>query len=244
MGNVGVLDVNVWDDPTRTLTTTKFPFWSAIITQIEEAISIAADTSVYVDIQPLSGEVWLVFLDAYYEKGPAKVTYHDYDGSTRRFQTECYVRDGTYGLYAPLLTGLCKILTNGLFASLRFRNAGSSEGTGCYGYSGFKLSQPLWQPERVSGLQVPPFKRPLNGRMVAFSSLRDKAYVNPDDEIAYHLYSEDLARCPTTGHVVERAEYHVLEKDLVANIDAFKKDPDTTGWRRIFDKLAEEGISL
>ena len=222
----------------------KFPFWSAIVTQTQGDVSVAAGASVYVDVQPPSGETWLVFFDAYLEQATTAAYYYDYDGSTRRLHVRCRVDNDDYGLHSPLLTGLCKILTNSRYASLRFYNWSASDRAGCYGYSGFKLSQPLWRPERLGGLQVPPFKRPLNGRKVAFSTLKDKAYINSDGEIAYHLYDEDLARCPLKGDVVERAEHHVLEKDLVAHITTFQNDPDGTGWKRCFQKLAEEGISI
>lgn len=233
----------VWGYANRTLTQAKFPFWSAIITQTQGSFSVPASTETYVNIQPPAGETWIVTITVDYPwsntaSGNWSIRYYDYDGTTRRPHAHSAINTG-YPVNNPIV--IQRILTNSLYASIGIWNNIASSYTAYYGYSGFKLSQPRWTTQKVNAVETP-FKR--QAPNVAFPQLAQKAYLNPDNKVAYHLITEVLAVDPVKNVPVETAEYHILEDDLVAKLAEFKTKPQETGWDKIFTKLAQEGISL
>jgi hypothetical protein len=248
---------DVWAYPTRDLTRTQFPFWSAIITQAASNVSIAAGSSGTVLIQPPAGETWLIWLDFHfldYTSGDY-IIYKSYDGTTyydqNRFQT-----GGSYGDMLPHL-GLLKVLTNSLYAAMAVSNASTASHYFYYGYSGFKLSQPLWTPKPVSPMPALPWKRKTD--LVLPSAIADldkyKAEVlgvDPNKPNEYGLaviLEEDtpLAVDPNTGFPVERFTAYVkadVLADYIAKFKAKTADPVLTGYRKYLDKWKVEGIDF
>jgi hypothetical protein len=247
----------VWSYAARTLTQAKFPFWSAIITQNAGSVSVPAYATVYVDIQPPTGEVWLLHVSASeytanssYEKG---VGYGDFDGTTLRLHERHYSVSTT----GVRLGGL-KILSNSLYARLSFYSYYAA-GTGYYGYSGFKLSQPIWTPKRVGEftLDPKPWKKPTTLSLpdpikplqkYAFEMLElDPS--KPDEYVLGVVLEEDtvLAVDPDTGFPVERLTAVVKADDLVNIISGIKAgtlNPVATGYKKHLEKWAREGIKL
>lgn len=233
----------VWTRTTRELTQAKFPFWSAIITQTQGSISVPASSSAFVNIIPSPGEAWWVEIACVclFDSSGDYVRYFDYDGTTARLHIEDAELGGYKDNYQRLV--LTRYLTNTLYARLEMYNASSSVQTGYYGYSGFKMSNPQWSAKKTeSAILNVPFKRPVKD--VAIPQLAAKAYLNPENKIAYHLATEVLAVDPDKNVPVETVEYHVLEEDLVQKLTEFKANPEKTGWKKIFDKLVQEGTVL
>lgn len=233
----------VWTRNERALTQAKFPFWSSIITQVQGSISVPAGTSTYVNIQPPAGETWVVEIAAGVDTaGINKLNYCDFDGTTERKHTGMFVNSTTVNV--PIMS-LTRIISNALYAKLSYANTRTFADTAYYGYSGFKLSQPQWTPVRLKIESYNPFKRPVPEKYtLAFLNLREKAYLNPEGKVAYHLATEVLSIDPVKNVPVETVEYHVLEEDLVKGLTDFKSRPKETGWEKIFNLLDKEGITL
>jgi len=223
---------DIWTYPTRELTQAQFPFWSAIITQTQGSVTVPHDAAAYVDIQPPAGETWLLWIDWFlYHTTPGyvlSVTYMDYDGVTRRFQRGRR-RDPTtnydYGHFAYTEgLGVMKVLTNSLYGSLySYHNTGVDQTT-YYGYSGFKLSKPLWSPKHLSNpnLSPKPWKRRLTRALPSeVSVLEPYACEVYDEEVGGYIpvimLEEDtpLAVDPTTNFPVERLTVHVTPEKLI-----------------------------
>ncbi|RLI46532.1 hypothetical protein DRO69_02810 [Candidatus Bathyarchaeota archaeon] len=239
---------DVWSYSERTLTQTKFPFWSAIIEQTQGEVSVAAASTSYVNIQPPSGETWLLFIDATDAGSDTSTAYCDYDGSTRRIHT-FMGSGGTCGRGS-----LVKILTNSLYASLRLQNFSTASKTFYYGYSGFKLSKPIWKPRRLN-TNDPPWKR-------VPSQYPIPKEVEPLKKYIVDVYDHDLRKyrqaiiCEEDtplavnekGFPVERLTVICFVNDFIERIlKPYKEgtlDLKASGWKKYFDKWAEEGISL
>jgi hypothetical protein len=204
----------VWGYASRTLTQAKFPFWSSIIAQTGSVFSVAGTSISYVSIQPVPGETWLVWIDCLIQAtaSASMVRYYDYDGATARLHVHQQT-GGSYGDVQPHI-GLLKVLTNSLYARLAFENNGTASVYGSYGYSGFKLSQPIWKPKPVSPMSGLPWKRktdlPLPPAISALDKFKAEVLgVDPSRPNDYGLaviLEEDtpLAVDPNTGFPVER----------------------------------------
>lgn len=238
----------------------KFPFWSAIITQTQNAVSVAAGASGSVVIQPPSGETWLVWIDEYFDSTTSgnEIEYQFYSGSAISTHNESWTL-GSYGIAAPTL-GVLKILTNSSFGRLYAYNKASAAVYFYYGYSGFKLSKPLWNPTPTSNAlsaDLKPWKRPATSPLPsAISALSDFAFdilgADPsrhNDYATAIILEEDtpLAIDSNTNFPVERYTA-VVKADVLANLIAqFKAgtaDPVATGYKKYLDKWAQMGIKL
>jgi hypothetical protein len=254
----------VWSYPTRLLTQTKFPFWSAIITQIEGSVSVPGSSAAYVNIQPPSGEVWLVWIDFTFSGFlgySSSITYYDYDGTTARIHRgfgQAVTANSNYGYYLSSYgMGVVKILSNTLYARLGYQNSQSSASTGYYGYSGFKLSQPIWSPKRLSDNPGKPWKKPTTLTLPdPIKPLQKYACemlgldpARPEEYTLGVILEEDtpLALDPATGFPVERLTVVAKADDLadiISGIKAGMLDPITTGYKKYLDRWASEGIKL
>jgi len=206
------------------------PFWSAIITQQYASISVAAASWGVVDIQPPVGETWLLYLTT---GGNADwlrfIQYRDFDGVTER---EHYVTaiDDAYERVKG--TSIIKILTNSLYGRLRYYNAyGTAAVTATYGYSGFKLSQPLWSPVRMHNSEPKKWKRGLTTPLPdEISVLTPYAVELWDHETQSYIPSiileEDtvLAKDPATDFPIERLTSYTTIENLL-NILRQRDDP-------------------
>jgi hypothetical protein len=254
-GGGGATPADFWGYPTRTLTQSKFPFWSAIITQQAGSVTVPAGATVYVTIQPPAGETWLI--DLLYSVDGANMfyIYSDFNGAT--------ARDHGY-VSATIYTGatyleLTRILTNSLYARLGFMNTGTVSRTGVYGYSGFKLSKPLYSLARdISNPDPPrPWKKPATlplPPIIAGLHPYAREFLEIDiNRLNYYvlgiLLEEDtpLAHDPDTGFPVERLTVVVPADTLADMIGKFKTgelDPVKTGYKKYLDKWKQEGIKL
>jgi len=240
------------------LAVAKVPFWSAVITQTRGSITVLNNTVGYVDIQPPPGETWWVFIVlswAKKEAGSYSITYYyDYDGTNARLHA--FSAQYHYGIvFVPLY--VARILTNSLYARLGFYNyTGTTYSDGCYGYSGFKLSRPLWSPRRVND-SAKPFKLktdlPLPDPIKPLDKYKCLILgINPDKPDDYDLaiiLEEDtpLAVDPNTGFPVERYSAYVSATALADLILKFKRgelDPVKAGYKKYLDKWKAEGIKL
>jgi hypothetical protein len=248
---------DTWNYPNRDLTRTQFPFWSAIITQNEGSISAASGVTSVVNIQPPTGETWLVWLDFFLDDYTAGncVFYDDYNGVNVRYHN-FFDSGGTYGDRKPHL-GLLKVLTNSLYARIGCLNAAASARYFYYGYSGFKLSQPLWSPKRDMSMPALPWKRPRTSALPSSIAALDKYAwdilgvdpARPNEYALSIILEEDtpLAIDPVSGFPVERFTAVVkadVLADLIAKFKAGTLSPDATGYRKYLDKWKAEGINL
>jgi len=199
----------------------KFPFWDAIITQTYGSVDIPAGTGATVTIQPPVGETWLVDIDFVLETSVAdcEVGYRDFDGITARYHT-WFISKGVYGSVRPHI-GVRKILTNTLYAQLFGYNADAVARLLNYGYSGFKLSKPLWSAKRVNPLSKPwkqrltkPFPEEIKG-LEKYGA--DVFIALTGEYVSSIILEEDtvLAVDPVTGFSIERLTAFVTVKNLM-----------------------------
>jgi hypothetical protein len=185
------------------------------------------------------------------ESNNSILTYNDYDGSTSRSHVS-YKTGGSYGSVRPHL-GVLKILTNSLYARLEFNNTTANAGNGYYGYSGFKLSQPIWTSKKTSDAAasprpwnkpteqlIPDMLKPLSKHIVDVWSDAQEEYVQ-----AIVLEKDTvLAVDPDTNFPVERLDAVILVQDFLKGLADFKAKPAETGYKKYFDKWALEGITV
>jgi hypothetical protein len=244
---------DIWNYPTRELTITKFPFWSAIIAQTYGTVSLPPNLMTYVIIQPPSNETWLVWIDFYMDTTTqnSEVLYHDYDGSTGHRHTSCRT-GGTYGSIMPHL-GVLKILTNSLYARLAFNNVSASSLLGYYGYSGFKLSQPIWTSKKTSDAAASPrpwnkpTEQPIPDMLKPLSKYIADVWSDVQEEYVQAIVLEKdtvLAVDPDTNFPVERLDVVISVQDFLKGLADFKAKPAETGYKKYFDKWASEGIVI
>jgi len=250
-GAVGATAEEIWTYETRELTQTKFPFWSAIIQQSGYAPSIAAGTTANYDIQPPANETWLIWIAAsiYAAAAGCWTMYSQFDGTTAVYHVSNY-QAGTYGmLRVPLYA--YRVLTNSLYARVSIRNASGISVSASYGYSGFKLSEPLWRPKKVSNPGMPSWKRGLTVELpTEIAALEPYAAEVWDLEKAAYvpviMLEEDtpLATDPNTGFPIERCTVYVTTEDLVRMLPDIKANPIETGYEKYLAKWKEEGIEI
>jgi hypothetical protein len=244
---------DVWNYPVRTLTQAKFPFWSAIITQTGDSGNLPGGASVDIDIRPPPGETWLVFLTvggtSHLESGDIIITYNRHDGTTP-------IPHGTTTFHAKPFVNIA-ILTNSMWGRLHIYNTSNITRRFAYGYSGFKLSQPLHTVIHLDHRAIP-FKvekpdLPLPEPIKVLDKYKALIYgLDPDKPFEYALgviLEEDtpLAVDPNTGYVVERKSVYVLASklaDLVARFKSGELDYVLAGYEPYLKKWKAEGIDL
>jgi len=250
---------DVWQYQTRTLTQAKFPFWSAIITQTYGSVSIAAGATVYVDIQPPSGETWWINILIACPDGGAYnkhvVAVYTYDGSTRNQISVAGAHNGNDRSYGAAIQpsspgSSLVIITNSLYASISFYS--NVAATGYYGYSGFKLSQPLYQVKRLDPPK--PWKRktqfPIPSQVQPLAK-----YIVDLIDFTINDYRQAIICEENTplaidekGNVIERMTVTAWVDEFINNIltpyKAGKLDLVKAGWKKYFDKWLNEGITL
>jgi hypothetical protein len=248
---------DVWSYSTRTLTQSKFPFWSAIITQNQGSVSIPTVSTVYVDIQPPSGETWGVTLSATADVYMVtQLQYFDYNGTTRRLHHGNVW--GTTGYLGPIGIVITRVLTNTLYGSLAWHNSDSSSAhTGYYGYSGFKLSQPLWSPKRLNNPGPKPWKKAKSKPLpIGLEALDKYAHdilgidpSKPDEYDVGVILEEDtpLAIDPATNFPLER--YTAVVKadvlaDFISKFRTGKADPVACGYSKYLKRWKTEGVDF
>jgi hypothetical protein len=144
-----------------------------------------------------------------------------------------------------------------LYSITQLANPSSSSVNGYAGYSGFKLSQPLWTPKRLVNVEAPVWKRPKTSSLPSALAALDKYAwdilgVDPSKPNDYSLcvmLEEDtpLAVDPATNFPVERFTAVVkadVLADFIAKFQAKTADPVTTGYRKYLDKWKAEGIDF
>jgi len=235
----------------------KFPFWSAIIIQNQSSVSAPAGAWTYINIQPPTGEVWLLFITGagdYISGGQyERIEYYDFDGTTRRLHDRDYgYPNATYPEPRTVHLEMVKILTNTLYGSIGLYPtfAGSLN----VGYSGFKLSKPLWNAIRNNDPLLP-WKKPTTLSLPPIlSGLQPYAYeflgIDPDkpnDYVLGILLEENtpLAYDPNTNFAVERLTVVVSADALakiIANYKAGKVDLIQLGYGKYIDLFKKAGV--
>jgi hypothetical protein len=206
-------------------------------------------------IQPPAGETWLIEIAFSWDQTGASLydTYYDYDGTTLR----AHVNVSAYaaGFYGDLV--IERVLTNTLYAALKANNLTTSSYTFYYGYSGFKLSKPLWSPERLADNPGKPWKKPTTLPLPDIIKPLDKYKAEmlgldptkPDEYVLGIILEEDtpLAIDPATGFPVERLTAVVkadVLADFIAKFKAGKADPATTGYSKYLKRWKAEGVDF
>jgi len=251
---------DIWNYPTRTLTQSKFPFWSAIIAQTQGSVNPPPNAIATVDIQPPSGETWWIFIYTGWSDnvqgtagGVLRIFYCDFDGNVERIHGDVFANNTT-NISGPYVA---RILTNTLYGRIKFYHTINSPNIyAYYGYSGFKLSKPLWIPSRASNSDKP-FKLktdlPLPDPIKPLDKYKALIYgINPDKPNDYDLAiileeNTPLAIDPNTGFPVERYSVYVSVSALLDLITKFKTgalDPVKAGYRKYLDKWRSEGIDF
>jgi len=243
----------VWNYPTRTLTQAKFPFWSAIIIQQAGSVSVPATSTATVNIQPPAGETWYIeigFGIPLYSAVTFKARYYDFDGTTARMHVP---NEGNS--YATGWLVISRILTNSLYAQLSIYNGASASNPAYYGYSGFKLSKPLYSPKR-NNTDPKPWKQkpsllPIPRDIEPLSKYIVDIYDHSIGDYRQAIMLEEdtpLAQDPETGFPVERLTVYAFIDDFINNIltpyKAGKLDLVKSGWKKYFDKWSLEGIKI
>jgi hypothetical protein len=190
--------------------------------------------------------------------GTAAVTmnYCDNDGTNWRLHLNTLYN---YSYYLGGGYTVSRILTNSLYATLQWYNGSSTNYvTGYYGYSGFKLSQPLWTPKRLTdSMAGKPWKKAKSKPLPDLISALDKyAYdilgIDPNRPNNYDLgiileEGTPLAIDPATNFPIERVTVFVkadVLADLIAKFKAKTADPVITGYAKYLDKWKLEGIDF
>jgi len=255
-GAGGATADQIWSYATRTLTQAKFPFWSAIITQNQGYVSVASGATSTITIQPAAGETWLLFITgsllSWYSG--AYLQYADFNGSTVRVHISAF----TYSTYTHgREVSLTKVLTSSLYGRLIAYNPDSVARDFYYGYSGFKLSQPFWSPNRLNVPPAQPWKKPTSLSLPSSIAPLQKYAAEilgldpakPNDYALGVILEEDtpLAIDEKTGFPVERLTAVVkadVLADFIAKFKARVADPVATGYARYIKKWLVEGIDL
>jgi len=218
----------------------KFPFWSAIIKQTQGSVTVPTGSWTYVDIQPPEDETWLVWIDLSLMLVDAGykllLAYYDYDGASRR-EHRRRERESTtnsdYGhyFYSDSL-GVMKILTNSLYASLGFYQDSGADKYARYGYSGFKLSEPLWTPKRFNNPNIPAWKHELKtslpSRIKSLSSYACEIFDHRLNDYVPAIILEEntpLAVDPRTDFPIERLTVVAPVENLLNILEA-RDNPD------------------
>jgi len=210
----------------------KFPFWSAIIEQTHGSANVPATSEVYIDIQPPEGETWLVWIDFYLPpaSAPQLVEYDQYDGTDRLPHT-MEMRNIDYTRYISKLQ-VAKVLTNSLYASIRGENNDSVAHMFVYGYSGFKLSEPLWTPKRFNNPSIPAWKRELKtslpSKVESLSPYSCEIYDHRLNNYVPAIILEEntpLAVDPRTNFPIERVTVITPVENLLKILEA-RDNPD------------------
>jgi hypothetical protein len=244
----------------RTLTQTKFPFWSDIIILTGSFVSLPAGSTVYVEIRPPAGETWYITVAGgtrvYPTYGDSDARLELWDGTSA---VDLYVASRvriTSAGFAPFYLSLVAtvIITNLVRCRLALYNGSSYNLTGYYGYSGFKLSHPQWSPVRTHNQKPKPWRRPLSKPLPpGVAPLRRYAYdilgadpSNPDEYEPAIILEENtpLAIDPNTGQPVELLTVVVRTSvlaDLLAKFKTGELDPVKAGYEKYLDKWKQEG---
>jgi len=247
----------IWSYATRTLTQAKFPFWSAIITMSRYSTGVNPGTVYSFTIQPPAGETWIIslssFLDTAYSGSYIKLLGY-VAGSG--YDIAKVHSGGSYGDVKPHLE-LLHLITNENYIAINVYSADTASQTFAYGYTGFKLSQPLWSPKRLSDPPAQPWKKPTTLSLPSpLAPLQKYAAeilgldpAKPNEYALGIILEEDtpLAVDEKTGFPVERLTAVVkadVLADFIAKFKAKTADPVATGYARYIKKWLVEGIDL
>jgi len=258
----GATPKEIWEYSERTLTQTKFGFWSEIILLTDSVVSVSADSTVIVDIRPPSGETWFVFIDAVLRSDVAGSYIYiarDCPDTIPCVHNWCEIA-GSYGLKYPTLS-VTKILTYDYYVYIYAKNSDTSNSrTLFYGYSGFKLSKPLYLPERNMQLRNQ-LREQIRRMKTTEFRIPDEVEALRDSIVDVYDLSEGkwrqaiilekdtpLAKDERTGHVIERLSVMCYVDDFINNILKRLKlgqlDLERSGWKKYFEKWRNEGIKV
>lgn len=223
---------------------TRAPFWSAIIVQQARTWVVGIGVTDVIDIRPPPNETWWIHIDMRIDGG--RVEYYVFDGVTETLSTK------------DMNISTNRILTHTLYARMKFVNTSTSTRfTACYGYSGFKLSRPLYSPVRDSSERRLPWKRSLTQGLPKMLEPLEKYIfevkgVDPSKPEEYGpvvILEEDtpLAIDPITGFVIEKLTSYVPVETFMTVLTSLrggKMKLEASGYKKYIDKWKAEGIEL
>jgi hypothetical protein len=236
----------------------KFPFWSAILTQSANSVTVSAGATYTVAIQPPSGESWLVWVNAFENQtaSGSYAAYYAYNGTSATLQYASYTYNGAYGLSTPYIAML-ELLTSSLYGQIALYNANTdSSCPGGYGYSGFQLSQPLFTPKRLDDPHKPfivptsaTLPDPIQPLAKYEALILGLDPTKPNDYVLGVILERDtpLAVDPATGQVLERASQFVSANTLANLITQFQSgqlDYVKAGYEKYLLKWKAERIDF
>ncbi|RLG70527.1 MAG: hypothetical protein DRO04_01805 [Candidatus Iainarchaeum archaeon] len=233
----------------------KIPFWSEVIIQHFNQVSLSAGGTYEYYLQPPSGETWLIYLSAVFidYTNNSEVVYRDYDGSS--YRTHYYFRiSGEYNPKYPLLN-VQKILTNSLYANVHVFNASGTTRYAHFGYSGFKLGTKKAEFQDIEIIKTKPYERATKHKIRSeFEGLEDMVrdvYFDDIDnykQVIYFYKDKPIRKDRRTGHVIERASSYIETDVLLKNLEKIKTgelDLKRTGYKEWLDKIKrKKGIDL
>jgi hypothetical protein len=258
LSTVGVSPADIWGYASRTLTQTKFPFWSAVILPNPAVVSVPANAgTATVTIRPPSGETWFIFLQASIvdDTTYTNLRLQGCVGTTCTDNIDVFQTGGLYSDTIPHIFDTV-VISNNNYVRLFAVNQNTVLAKNLYYmYSGFKLSQPQWTPSRASSvkpvrlptnLPLPDPIKPLDKYKALILGLDPR---KPEDYVLGVVLEEDtpIAVDPNTGFPVERYSAYVPATALADLITKFKRkelDPVATGYKKYLEKWFREGIDL
>jgi len=236
---------DIWSYSNRTLTQSKFPFWSSIINQTASSRSIGAGSSTTIEIQPPSGETWFVYVIGFLGIDDAnsmvEVLYKNSSGNIPRARSK-----GPFP-YVPVLT----IMTNDKWLGIWYYNASSYDTSLYYSYSGFRLSTEFYEIKRTEpepvvqvireyrGYEVPLEVKPLEKYLVEVYDFDKRDYVP-----AILLEKDVVLARSRDGFPIERLTSWITVENFIRLLDLILREPVRTGFDKYLKKWRSEGIVL
>jgi len=214
----GATPKEIWEYSERTLTQTKFPFWSAVIPSEPKSYGVNEGASGYLTIQPPSGETWLIWLYVYFLNSYAGSYIEIYVKSsidTNRIagqKIETKYSGNDYG--GDVCGRMVGVFNNTFYPVIRYVNADPDYShTLYYIYGGFKLGTKLAKIRSLSTIR----EEPQVGEFRILKRISENIYLAEIDgekaEIELLRNNEVLAIDEDTGQPVERVtEFRIKKK--------------------------------
>jgi len=229
-----------------------YPFYSATIPPTGGKPSVPAATSLRLDVDPPTGEKWLIYVFVDWnlvEGNNCAVSYYD-DIADTYISVTGSKTGGTYGEINPKLAPVPVYITPDLRLELFFYNAQATAQSCYWGYSGFKLSTPSKSFGYVDVVRYARFKSidlPLPLGLEALDKYKVEAYDIVEGRYKLAVFLEKdvpVVIDEATKYPVVRRTVTCYVDDLLRMLGTIRADPAGTGWKKYLDMWASEGIYL
>jgi len=242
---------SVWEYANRTLTQSRIPFWREVIVRIHNNFSISGGTSVTKSINIPSGETWDIGIITTYTGGESGSYIYTYLNGTDT--SNMVYKDKTGGTYGKVYAGSYSrmILSDGDILYIKYYNPSGSSHNGSYLLSGYKLGTRIAKFKRVNEHILKPIsiigkkKVTEDDLPTGLKDLVEFARYDSDGDICIRLIDNIVTLEDEKRNVIERTSVDVKINDLVKNLEYFKNNPETSGWKDLFSYFNETyGIDL